>query len=95
LAAGSVNAHDLAWVKSNRANVPAIMRRHGGEFLTISGRIVRLAGTGPGPDRAALMTFPSLGGGGAFVIDPDYAPYRAVRRAPRSVTHSRLPLRER
>jgi uncharacterized protein (DUF1330 family) len=42
------------------------MRRHGGEFLAVSGHVVRLAGTGAGPDRAALMTFPSLDGGGAF-----------------------------
>ena len=77
----TIKAHDFAWAEAYQANVPAIMQRHGGEFLTISDQVERLEGTGPNPDRAALMTFPSVEAVKAFVTDPDYSPYRAARLA--------------
>jgi uncharacterized protein (DUF1330 family) len=77
----AIKADDLSWVEAYQANVPAIMRRHGGEFLAVSDHIRRHEGDGPDPDSAALMTFPSMEAIDAFLTDPDYAPYRASRRA--------------
>lgn len=77
----TIKAHDLVWAEAYQANVPTIMQRHGGEFLAVSDHVKRYEGTGPNPDRAALMTFPSMEAVEAFVADPDYAPYRASRLA--------------
>jgi uncharacterized protein (DUF1330 family) len=77
----TIKAHDLAWADAYQANVPGIMRTHGGAFVAVSDRVTRYEGTGPDPDRAALMTFPSMEAVEAFVTDPDYAPYRAARLA--------------
>lgn len=77
----TITAHDLAWAAAYQANVPAIMQRHGGAFAAVSDCVKRYEGKGPYPDRAALMTFPSMEAIEAFVTDPDYAPYRAARRA--------------
>lgn len=77
----TIKAHDLAWVDAYQANVPALMQRHGGAFLALSDHVGRIEGVGLDPDRAALMTFPSMDAVDAFVTDPDYAPYRASRLA--------------
>jgi uncharacterized protein (DUF1330 family) len=77
----TIKSHDFAWAEAYQAHVPAIMQRHGGEFLVVSDQVRRYEGAGPDPDRAALMAFPSMEAVEAFVTDPDYSPYRAARLA--------------
>jgi uncharacterized protein (DUF1330 family) len=77
----AIEADDLSWVEAYQAHVPGIMRRHGGDFLAVSDHIRRYEGSGPDPDNAVLMTFPSMEAVEAVLTDPAYAPHRAARRA--------------
>ncbi len=76
-----IKAHDLSWVDEYRANVPAIVHKHGGEYLAVSECIKRYEGGGPDPDGIVLFTFPSMDAVDAFISDADYAPFRAARLA--------------
>lgn len=77
----TVKAHDLSWVDDYAANVPAIVRRHGGEYFAVSESLRRYEGDGPDPDRIVLFTFPSMEAIDAFVSDADYRLYKAARLA--------------
>lgn len=77
----AIRAHDLSWVGEYQANVPAILRKHGGEYFAVSEDIKRYEGDGPDPDRIVIFTFPSMEEIEAFVSDADYRPYRATRLA--------------
>ena len=77
----TVKAHDMSWVDAYAANVPAIVRKHGGVYFAVSDSLKRYEGDGPDPDRIVLFTFPSMAAIEAFVSDADYAPYKAARLA--------------
>jgi uncharacterized protein (DUF1330 family) len=77
----TIKVRDPSWVEEYSANVPAIVRRHGGEYLAVSESIRRYEGDGPDPDAIVLFTFPSMEAIDAFISDPDYGPYRAARLA--------------
>jgi uncharacterized protein (DUF1330 family) len=77
----TLTIHDVSWVKDYIANVPAILRSHGGEYLAVSRTVKRYEGEGPLPDQIAVFTFPSLAAVDAFMACPEYAPYRAARLA--------------
>ncbi|MVA18948.1 DUF1330 domain-containing protein [Agrobacterium vitis] len=77
----AMKVHDTAWMGDYQANVPAIMHRHGGQFVAGAQNIRRYEGDGINPDSIALMTFPSMEAIDAFVSDADYHPYREARRS--------------
>jgi uncharacterized protein (DUF1330 family) len=77
----ALNVHGLAWAEDYQAHVPAILRKHGGAIVAAANTVKRYEGDGPDPDRAMLMTFPSMAAVDAFITDPEYSPYRAARRA--------------
>jgi uncharacterized protein (DUF1330 family) len=77
----TVKVHDPVWVEDYVANVPTIIRKHGGEYFTVSERVKRYEGTAPDPDQIVLFTFPSIEAIDAFIADPEYAPYKAARLA--------------
>jgi uncharacterized protein (DUF1330 family) len=72
---------DLAWSKAYLASVPAIVRRHGGEYLDRGTSVARFEGNAFTPDHVTILTFPSLTAIRAFMDDPQYAPYRDARIA--------------
>jgi uncharacterized protein (DUF1330 family) len=78
---GAMKTHDLGWMAGYQANVPAIMRRHGGEYVAVSKDVRRCEGDGFDPDAIVLATFPSMEAIDAFLSDADYRPYRAARLA--------------
>lgn len=77
----AMKVHDTAWMGDYQANVPAIMHRHGGQFVVMAQNIHRYEGHEIDPDSIALMTFPSMAAIDAFVSDEDYRPYREARRS--------------
>jgi uncharacterized protein (DUF1330 family) len=77
---GAIKIHDSGWMAEYLANVPNIMRRHGGE-LAMSDCLKRYEGDHPEPDAIVLATFPSMKAIDAFFSDPDYRPYREARLA--------------
>lgn len=71
---------DKAWMKSYIENVPKILAEHGGRTVARSTDIVRIEGEeGPVPDRVAILSFPSIAAAEAFMADPRYHPYHALR----------------
>ncbi|MEY2925842.1 MAG: hypothetical protein RL367_319 [Pseudomonadota bacterium] len=73
--------HDLGWTSDYLANVPAILRRYGGEYLDRGTKIARFEGTATTPDHVTILTFPSLDSISDFINSPDYAPFRDARIA--------------
>ena len=51
----AIKIHDPSWTADHQANVPAIMRKHGGGFVAVSDVIKRHEGTGNAPDHAVPM----------------------------------------
>ena len=81
----SINhVHSFDWVQDYAANVAAIIRRHGGDYVAISkpppGTIERLEGSGPIPAAIVLFRFASVVAAKAFVDSPEYAPFRKARQ---------------
>jgi uncharacterized protein (DUF1330 family) len=76
-----VTLRDSAWRHSYRANVPAILSKHGGEYLAASESVEMLEGTQPAPDLMAILKFPTLAAVKAFLADDAYRPYREARIA--------------
>lgn len=74
-----VYLRDTAWVKEYVANVPAILRRYGGEYLAVSKTLRQFEGDGAAPDQVAMFTFPSVAAMNEFLECEDYAPYKKVR----------------
>jgi uncharacterized protein (DUF1330 family) len=69
------------WVPEYAAVVHNIVYKHGGKYLSRSGKITNLEGTNPVTTLIALIQFPSADAASAFLNDPQYAPFAAARRA--------------
>ena len=80
-----VTAHGLDWFSAYQANVPPIVRKHGGRYLAVPKSIPNaveiLEGMASAPGAIVLFSFPSMPAIKAFLADPSYAPYRNARIA--------------
>ncbi len=63
-----------------KQKVPALIARHGGEYLVRGGAHDVLEG-GWQPTRLVLFRFPSRAAIKAFLADPEYQPLAALRHA--------------
>jgi uncharacterized protein (DUF1330 family) len=77
----TIKVHDPSWMDEYAANVPAIVRKHGGEYFAVSENIKRYEGNAPDPDGIVLFTFPSMEAIDAFISDADYKPFKEARLA--------------
>ncbi|MEL7346672.1 MAG: DUF1330 domain-containing protein [Pseudomonadota bacterium] len=75
-----VTLTDDAWVPGYAAVVHDIAAKHGGRYLSRSGNIDTIEGTGPGSTLIALIQFPDRASLDAFVNDPEYAPHAKARQ---------------
>jgi uncharacterized protein (DUF1330 family) len=75
----NLEIHDLAAYEAYKANVPALIARHGGEYLVRGGTCEVLEGRWH-PHRLVLFRFPDSAAVKALMDDPDYAPLKALRR---------------
>jgi uncharacterized protein (DUF1330 family) len=73
-----VNLADPAAYETYKAQVPALIARHGGEYLVRGGTLEVLEGDWH-PTRLVLFRFPNRAAIHAFMTDPDYAPLKALR----------------
>ena len=62
------------------AEVPALIRKHGGEYLVRGGQIEVLEGNWQ-PQRLVLFRFPDRASVHAFMDDPAYAPLKKLRQS--------------
>jgi len=74
------------WRDEYVANVPSLVRRFGGEYLAMSGKIEQFEGEDRAPDVIAILTFPSLVEMKNLMNSPEYAPYKEARIAQSSAT---------
>ncbi len=72
---------DDGWVPAYAANVHGIAARHGGTYLSRSGKIEVLEGEPKDSSLIALIRFPSRAALQAFAEDPEYQPYAKARQA--------------
>ncbi len=75
----NVDVKDPAAYEEYKTKVPALIRKHGGEYLVRGGKFVILEGDWK-PTRLVLLRFPDLVSAQAFFADPEYHPLKALRQ---------------
>jgi uncharacterized protein (DUF1330 family) len=76
-----IKVTDDGWVPEYAAEVHKLVEKHGGKYLSRSGRITTLEGSDKDSTLIALMQFPTKEALESFAQDPEYAPFGAARRA--------------
>jgi uncharacterized protein (DUF1330 family) len=76
-----VTVTDDSWVPEYAAKVHDIAAKHGGRYLSRSGKIETIEGTPLNNTLIALISFPSRDALTAFVNDPEYKPFADARKA--------------
>ena len=77
----NVKVHDDSWIPDYAQKVHLIAEKHGGKYLSRSGNLTAVEGELPDYTVIALIQFPTVEAGQAFVNDPEYAPFAAARQA--------------
>ena len=72
--------HDAARYEDYKRQVPALIARHGGEYLVRGGGFEVIEGSW-NPTRIVLLKFPDRAAIRAFFADPDYQPLLKLRHA--------------
>jgi uncharacterized protein (DUF1330 family) len=75
----NLQVHDPATYERYRAAAPALIKRHGGEYLVRGGDCELLEGTWH-PQRLVVLRFPGRQAALAFFNDPDYQPLKEMRQ---------------
>lgn len=76
-----VKVTDDSWISDYAAQVHDIAARHGGRYLSRSGRIEALEGEAPDASLVAVIQFPSREAAREFAASPEYAPFADARKA--------------
>jgi uncharacterized protein (DUF1330 family) len=76
---GGIRIDDLAAYEEYKLGVPALVARHGGEYL-VRGGDPELGEGNWQPSRVVMIRFPSRAAAHAFHDDPDYAGLKALRQ---------------
>jgi len=76
-----IKVTDDGWVPEYAAEVHKLVEKHGGRYLSRSGRITTLEGSDKDSTLIALLQFPTKEALESFAQDPEYAPFGAARRA--------------
>ena len=74
-----LDIHDPSEFAEYRTNVPALIAKHGGEYLVRGGDFEVIEGDWQ-PHRLVLFRFPDRAAIRAFFADPDYADLMALRK---------------
>lgn len=72
--------HDAAKYAEYKKAVPAIIAKHGGEYLARDGKVEVPVGEWK-PDRIVLFKWPSREALDAFQADPEYQPWKELRES--------------
>jgi len=76
----NTHIHDAAAYERYKAAVPALIRKHGGQYLARGGPHQVFEGSWQ-PTRVVLLTFPSLTSIKALLDDPEYQPWKTLRHS--------------
>ena len=75
----NMEVKDPAAYEEYKAKVPALIARHGGEYLVRGGKFEVLEGDWK-PTRLVLFRFPDVASVHAFHDDPAYQPFKTLRQ---------------
>ena len=73
-----ISVKDPSAYEQYKAEVPALIRKHGGEYLVRGGNCQVLEGDWR-PSRLVLFRFPDKESVAAFLNDPEYQPLKNLR----------------
>ena len=76
----NVDVKDPAVYEKYKARVPALIRKHGGEYLVRGGKFVILEGDWK-PSRLVIFRFPDITFAQRLYNDPEYQPLKALRQS--------------
>jgi uncharacterized protein (DUF1330 family) len=74
----NLDIHDLEGMSEYRDNVPALVAKHGGEYIVRGGEFEVMEGNWQ-PSRLVLFRFPNREAIHNFFDDPEYAELKALR----------------
>jgi uncharacterized protein (DUF1330 family) len=74
-----LDVHDPSAFEQYKAAVPALISKHGGEYLVRGGALEVIEGNWQ-PKRLVLLRFPDRRSAKAFLDDPDYQPLAVLRQ---------------
>ena len=74
-----IDVRDGTAYEAYKRDVPALVARHGGEYLVRGGEHEVVEGSWT-PHRLVLFRFPDRAAIRAFLADPDYTPLKALRQ---------------
>jgi uncharacterized protein (DUF1330 family) len=75
----NVDVKDPTVFEEFKARIPALIRKHGGEYLVRGGRFVILEGDWK-PSRLVIFRFPDIASAQTLYDDPEYQPLKALRQ---------------
>lgn len=75
----NIDVHDAAAYEEYKAKVPALIRKHGGEYVTRGGKFVVIEGAWK-PSRLVILRFPDVAAVQRMYDDPEYQPLLALRQ---------------
>lgn len=75
----NIDVQDTEAYEEYKAKVPALIRKHGGEYVIRGGKFVVLEGDWK-PSRLVLLRFPDMAAAQAMFDDPEYQPLKALRQ---------------
>ena len=82
----NIDIKDLPAYEAYKTGAPALVRKHGGEYLARGGATEVLEGDWK-PSRIGLLKFPDMAAVKALLSDPEYQPLKALRH---SIAHSQM-----
>jgi len=69
------------WIPEYATHVHKLVEKHGGRYLSRSGKIETLEGTDKDSTLIAILAFPTREALDGFAADPEYAPFGQARQA--------------
>jgi len=75
----NIDVHDAEAYEEYKAKVPALIRKHGGEYVIRGGKFVVMEGDWQ-PSRLVLLRFPDMAAAQAMFDDPEYQTLKELRQ---------------
>jgi uncharacterized protein (DUF1330 family) len=75
----NIDVTDPAAYEEYRARVPAVIRKHGGEYVVRGGNVEIAEGSWK-PSRLVVLRFADMAAAQSFYNDPEYAPLKKLRQ---------------
>ena len=75
----NIDLQDAAAYEEYKSRVPALIRKHGGEYVVRGGKFTIVEGDWK-PSRLVLLRFPDMASAQSFFDDQEYLPLKVLRQ---------------